>query len=152
MRIKISSEYLFTAFGLAGAGMLEIVPDKHVFAWVLIVLAFVILLSGLRIDGWHVQFRRPHGWRARMNAWVPWVLIVGGPVLGLFWLYLANPDRSSPEHETRPLAWSKILGLGFGVNPDGAPFAHSVNMYAINKGAKQVNLKDAYILSGDHWR
>jgi hypothetical protein len=100
MRIKVSSEYLFAALGLAGAGMLEIVPDKHFFAWILIGLAVLILISGFRIDGWHIKFERPRGWRARVSAWGPWILIVGGPLLGLLWLYLGgrpSAERSNPS-------------------------------------------------------
>jgi hypothetical protein len=91
MRIKISSGYLFAALGLAGTGMLEIVPDKHVFGWVLIALAVTVLLSGFRIDGWHIKFERPRGWKAKMSTWGPWTLIVGGPLLGFLWLYLSQP-------------------------------------------------------------
>jgi hypothetical protein len=63
-------------------------------------------------------------------------------------LFFVQQPNESPEYETRPLAWSKSLGLQFGVSPDGVPFAHSVYMYAINKGVKEVKLNDAYIISG----
>jgi hypothetical protein len=45
MRVKITSEYLFAAIGLVGAGMLEIVPDKHVFGWALILIAVLVLIA-----------------------------------------------------------------------------------------------------------
>lgn len=83
------AEFLSCAVGLAGAGMLEVVPDKHLFGWVLIVLAAVILISGVRIDGWHIRRDPPIGWRAKMTAWLPWFLIVGGPLVGGLLLFLA---------------------------------------------------------------
>lgn len=74
----------------AGAGMLDIVPDKHFFGWILVGVAALILIAGLRIEDWPIKFQRPQGWRAKLNAWGPWILIVSGPLLGFLWLYLGS--------------------------------------------------------------
>ncbi|MEA2818908.1 MAG: hypothetical protein QOJ86_912 [Bradyrhizobium sp.] len=101
MRLKISAEYISCAVGLAGAGMLEIVPDKHIFGWFLLGLAFFIFIAGVRIDGWTVKFGRPREQRRKLNTWGPWILIVAGPVIGLIWLYLAKTGHLGATDRTQ---------------------------------------------------
>jgi hypothetical protein len=63
----------------------------------LLFIAVVILVAGVRLDGWHLSIRRD--WRRRVHVWGPWFLIVGGPLVGLIWLYTA------PRLPSGPVAW-----------------------------------------------
>ena len=82
------------AIGIAAAGVALMYPEAGI---VLIVAAVVVLLFGVRIEGWHVRLMPT--WRSRVHTWGPWILIIGGPVLGTLWLVFRPPIAG-------PIAWN----------------------------------------------
>ncbi len=93
-RIRIDSTWLTAAIGIAAAGVALMYPEAGI---VLIVAAVVVLLFGVRIEGWHVRLMPT--WRSRVHTWGPWILIIGGPVLGTLWLVFRPPIAG-------PIAWN----------------------------------------------
>jgi hypothetical protein len=63
--------------GLAGAGAMMVAPEDLEIGWSLITIAVV---GAVFLVGYHFAGRR--------MAWIfPWILIVGGPLIGGAWLY-----------------------------------------------------------------
>jgi Leucine Rich repeats (2 copies) len=109
MRVRIDSTWLTAAIGIAGAGIALMYPDAAI---ALFILAGLVFLFGIRIEGWH--FHVGDSWRNRMSTWGPWILIVGGPVLGLIWLYLI-PSQEGIQASASTVA--RLTELGWTVKP-----------------------------------
>lgn len=66
-----------------------------IIASIIVLLALGHMIFGARIDGLKQ--------RSKMNTWGPWILIIGGPLAGVVWLYLSSSGvapKSSHQPQT----------------------------------------------------
>jgi hypothetical protein len=89
------------ALGIIGTGLALALPDDKWIGWILVAAGLLVFLFDVRIEGWHVRAGRLRD--TRLNTWGPWVLIIGGPVLGFAWLYLGPTAR--PTGDPGPISW-----------------------------------------------
>jgi hypothetical protein len=71
-------------FGLGAGAILSTFPAETIRGIGLILMAAAIV-------GIIIWFAVEHRSRT-VNAWGPWILIIGGSVIGALWLYLATPQ------------------------------------------------------------
>jgi hypothetical protein len=64
--------------------------------WAAVSIVIVACIGGLFGIWLHADVERGR----RLGTWGPWVLIIGGPVLGFFWLYIERGP--SPPHDSIP--------------------------------------------------
>jgi hypothetical protein len=60
--------------------------------WAAIIVAVIIALAALV----HM-IMSAKGVSVKMSTWAPWFLILGGPLAGFLWLYIATPATPSPQ-------------------------------------------------------
>ena len=80
--------------------------------WAGMILAGIIAVWA----GGDLIYRAAHsrGTGVKMSTWGPWILIVGGPLLGLAWLYLIHSQGGTQES---PSTVARLAELGWTVKP-----------------------------------
>jgi hypothetical protein len=97
--------------------------------------------------------------RMRVTIWGPWILIVGGPLLGVAWLYLNSvpiPDRGpSPLARLAELGWSIKSGpdsIQFGVSTGSLPpMVESSKYFKLLNRPFNLALQQVKALDGLHF-
>lgn len=85
MQIRLGPGSALAALSLIGTGFALAYPEAKWFGFVLIGLGVLGFLFDFRLE--HGRARFGHG-SEKLQTWGPWILIVGGPLIGGFWLFL----------------------------------------------------------------
>jgi hypothetical protein len=84
-------------------------PDQKWIGVVLIVLGCLIFIFDVKIEHGRICFGNPTG--RHVSYWGPWILIFGGPLIGLLWLFWTSSATTQPPQKviSKPTA-SDISG------------------------------------------
>jgi len=88
-RIAIAGVVGGLAGTLAAMALPLAYPDTQIWIWRLILWASCFVLIGSILFLLYDVFLR-HRVVGKLNMWAPWILIIGGPIIGLLWLYLSK--------------------------------------------------------------
>jgi hypothetical protein len=102
MQIKATSGTGSAAAGIIGTGLAMALPDQRWIGFVLMAVGCIIFVFDIKVEGGRIRFGNPKG--RQVNSWGPWILIVGGPLIGVLWLYfmphsISNQPRA-PEQSS----------------------------------------------------
>jgi hypothetical protein len=92
MQVKPTAGTGSAALGVIGTGLAMTLPDQRWIGVILIMLGCIIFIFDIKVKGRRVAFGNPKG--RHVNHWGPWLLIVGGPLLGVLWLYVTHSETT----------------------------------------------------------
>ncbi len=97
-RIDLVATKLHEAGGMSGILGFLLNPPSWLI-WPALAITVLLLL-------WDRQRNEPHIGRRRMSSWGPWLLIVGGPLVGLIWLFFIGENAQpapAAQIQTKPV-------------------------------------------------
>src|SRR5436309_2448018 len=86
------------ACGIIGTGLALALPEEKWIGWLLVAIGLLVFAFDVRIEGWWPRIGRG---RKMLSQWGPWLLIIGGPILGAVWLYVETPQLFGKTTATR---------------------------------------------------
>jgi hypothetical protein len=102
MQVKTTSGSGAAGLGVIGTGLALALPDAKWIGWLLVAMGLLVFLFDIRIERGQI---RAGG--SRLHQFGPWVLIIGGPLLGAAWLYF----QSAPISDSNDGQLSSIEAL-----------------------------------------
>jgi hypothetical protein len=120
MQVKTTSGSGAAGLGVIGTGLALALPDAKWIGWLLVAMGLLVFLFDIRIERGQI---RAGG--SRLHQFGPWVLIIGGPLLGAAWLYFQNAPTSDSNDGQLPLARLADLGWSIKSGPDSIQFGVS---------------------------
>lgn len=100
MRFQLDSNYILAALGLAGVGAPVIWPEAKWIGVLFMVLAGIVFVFGIRLEGLQIRRSRPHLGKAKLNFYVAMMiaslLVFASAVAGYFGLFDGDRGREKP--------------------------------------------------------
>lgn len=105
--MRLEAGTFAATLGIAGSGLAIVFPNQEWVGWALLVVAGIVFIFGIRIEGWHLRMPHRRGWRSAMHPYLIVAVLSGVVCIGATIAYLIDRSRG-------PIQWGadgRVFGL-----------------------------------------